>query len=303
MALSWIITTSFFLYAHINPACNCNGLNLSTLENWHDILPLWDAYVINFVFDYLTIFVTLHLFRLALTKTAFAIPGFVLLDIGISLFLAWACYLSLDAANRYKVNHYFPGIELTPSNNSDPTKVKGKYTIYNYTIEERETIIDEILYLGLEAKVDTSKITNNTLVTFQDEYAPLSLQNYIIGVTSFVIHKQIPTLGKGQIILEDEKGIKSYEYNYGYPSAEVQLVISISTLFPILIYSILVLFFLFSKTIFIVGSKFTERIINTSIEGVQEDEIDKFKPGLHFGIVLGLILALLNIVSEALNLL
>ena len=97
------------------------------------------------------------------------------------------------------------------------------------------------------------------------------------------------------IIVSENNRTKNYYVSLGAFIPFNKIVVASTTLLPSLIIFLIIVFLTLSKIIFQYSQILLERILRTAME--REKEIEKFSPGTHVGVVIGLIIIILKIIE------
>ncbi|MEZ4927572.1 MAG: hypothetical protein R3A50_14930 [Saprospiraceae bacterium] len=293
---SWCVTTIFYYIGVFMLPEN----NKPIISVWHDYLPWYPVYLINLVFDFITIFVTLKVL-IWIRGRSFIIAVLGLLTDGfIAYFLFVVCLVtlvpSMNLATRLNIGtlytqesefsehlHGDGAITISSANLSKLGYAESTYEMFQKDGFSDKAIMkfDRIDRSYFEIRFDAMR----KLLSFKSFY-----QNLI---------KRQPIIISGKIGMEVTEGERSKTYyfiNSRYNLSPVELALSLTTLIPTIIFIFFIMFFYLAKEIFFIVRGFFFRLLKTSL--IDESSWDKFMPGTHIGSTLGLIIVILKLIDE-----
>lgn len=281
-SLAYIISIPFDLYRMSN-----------RITKWHDYLPWYPTYFVNFIFDLCTIVITIQILKWIKDKNVvYSITG-LLFDIFIAYTLFVFCIGGLKI-----------GDEIAE-------KIIGGNDFVNHQVSSDAPFLfsqKNFAALGIP-KSTFNKIENNgfsegaviSIVVppdFEDQpfghVAPLfsvsAFYKYVILRKSYVERTPI------SIVATQADKCQTFS-GYGEKAlSPFVLAVSATTLIPTFLFIFTLLTFYVSKEVFYLTKLFLNRLVKTSL--VEETAIDKFSPGAHLGTVLGLVVALLKLLDD-----
>ncbi len=288
---SWVLTTFFNLIAILISYFSKDYLfKRDPIVKWHDILPLYNVYIVNMLFDFLTILVTITILKFIVNKNfTVAFLGLIInLIIAYSLFIF--CFIltmkSFPFADKTllkfethtqkslheKYNKGTP-ISFTLRN----IEILGLEKDFYKSYKEMGFSNKAVFYMKLENKADNEIYSE--LLDYRKSLKDILTLKYSSNL-EYNFHIEEPGMTYTSTVI-------THPYlNFSY------LVVASTTLIPISVIILFLIFYYISKELFLLNKKFLERILNSSI--YNRKRIEEFNPGAHIGTVLGLIIVLLK---------
>ncbi len=292
MILSFIITSSASIIAfYIN-----GGFNDLKYQKWHDVLPWYPTYIVNFVLDFLTIFMSIIILKFIRKR------GFVISILGLLLdfFLAYSFFalvmitviptndfiFKLGAGNQY--------VSMTPKSKFKQGKTIPINTVSNFEeIGISKKTLKSIFNDGFTNKAFIKQINidkQSIWVKFSNLYSFESFYNLIIKRN--VVERSI----KSEIMVFEGENKKNYILNVDYKFSVFIILLSLTTLIPTTLFLLFLAAMYISKKLFQLSKFVMIRVFKSSIDDV--DDMNKFNPGVHIGSVIAILICILKLLDE-----
>ena len=292
--ISWILTSSFHALFSIDALCpRCS----EAIIKWHDYLPWYPTYIVNYFFDVFTIAITIHILRKIRNRSfAIAFAG-ISLDFFVSYILTIACYLSfaissfvfseLNMGKRWTLEEEKREIAHNRFNHSE----RLSWNLRSFRVPEEEIKL-----------IKKEGFSENSRIILHRRELGFELRQRIIAYPEIIFS----TLqGKRHIIpfrfnveiVDGDKRMNKVVHGESLRSNK-HLATSLTTFIPVVLFlSVLFLMYL-SREILVISRFLGLYFLETATQDTSKDDFDgtKFKPGLHFGILFGLVGAIAALV-------
>jgi hypothetical protein len=297
--LSWLFTTFISFLVKYNPACNCDTPSFSFYEIGKT-LPFYDVYLINFIFDLITVYLTLKIFKFIHQKKTYTAITFIIIDLLISFFLSWSCFTVLEQSQWLKLDNKLPFYEkFNRNSNNLELEILDNFE-YSLLIKNKSDLSNYLKKSNIK-NFNVENIPENVSGKIYKKMDNVSFQDYFEQVKSFIKNDSLKKTRTHNIVLNYDSKTETHVIRCNIAVSSKIAGYSLSSFLPILFYAFLLFIVILSKPILYLSKTISKRIINTSIQDVNENEIFKFKPGGHFGAVLSIIIAIFELIKELLN--
>lgn len=296
LLISWLLTSVAFLLSYfIDPK-----LFLSTKTYWHDYLPWYPIYIMNFVIDYLTFFATLVILKNLVGKNEIIkLLGYTF-DLFIAYTLFSVCYFVTP-----KIQDFFD--DLDSYTNVSTREIRDELK-FNEKIDSIPLNLWSFHASGLDEtfydKLKRDSFSSKAFVFYEgrretkeiEEFVLKSLLNPRRALSVFMLREDSFENDDASFVVKEETRIEVYQ-GRGYFKADPSLFcVSVTSLFPTYLYVSILIVLLLSALVYKAGRIFLYRVFKTAIK--EDEEIEKFSIGTHIGLVVSLIIAILKFLSE-----
>ncbi|MCB0542497.1 MAG: hypothetical protein KDC70_03215 [Saprospiraceae bacterium] len=295
VSVSWVLTSVMHVFGVLYSNYDNGNYHV---QYWHDFLPWYPAYIVNFIFDAATIFFTIKILeRIRGGGTLKSMSGIVI-DAIIAYVLLVLCVVS------FEIGAYFGKIINIGEQWADHHYDRYTHSINHldklsenmHSLEFEKERIDEVFRLGF---------TDNAKIKFigADNLKCLKSEIFVFPEAFFNFIKKERIRAEGTFVYEitefDRRLTIQLETQEAYLTPS-HLSTAMTTFLPTLVYLLILLIMYVSKEIIYVTRQFSLRFLKSAVENAAGETFDvsKFKPGLHFGILLGVLSALVKLAIE-----
>lgn len=290
--VSWILTTLFFLLGIHLPSCAECKQNITI---WHDYLPWYPSYVLNYFFDLLTILITIWILKYLENKNLLVSIFGISLDLVLSYVLVafYAATVVGSSAWAVKYGLGVKYIKITEAESLAMGNPEPLSLLYSKGLKDN-AVVDSIRKenFGSDAKF-----------IFETKRVSLKMMRLILRegpeIYSDIFRGIEPRQPTDLVVLVfDKNKSKRFPMEYSGTLATEHLILALSSFIPITLFLIAFLTLLISKEILELTRLFSKRFLKTSIQNSSVDDLAKFKPGTHFGIFLSFIVLLTDLIRH-----
>ncbi|MCB0526910.1 MAG: hypothetical protein KDC65_00425 [Saprospiraceae bacterium] len=295
--VSWLLTTVFYFIGESHPSMQKSRI----IQHWHDYFPWYPMYLVNLLFDFLTVFVSLRILTWIKSKPFLIACGGLILDITIAYILFIICIIALIPSIQLALKLNFATNFVIHHNEIDNHRLYGEpmafkldnfklngYPEYTYSMikDDHFTEKAQVRYI----RHDRSYI-NARLEAIKQLFSLKAFYSLVVEREPYALNE------RGELLVTEGNISKTYSLTQiSYTFSPTEIALSATTLIPTAIFIFFLLFVYLSKEVFTLSAAFLRRLIKSSL--VKEDALDKFSPGTHFGAVLGLLIAILKLLDE-----
>ena len=287
--ISWVLTSLMNIIGLAHNSCLFNCI---PLEYWHDYLPWYPFYIVNFIFDFLTIAITIRILIIIKNKNLVVASLGIISDFIFSSILLIACLLCFSFANSFFLKLSF-GSKFV---DHQPKNIAKDFQIVNY---DKQVLTDLGLNPRIFHTIENEGFSKNAILKIRRSNFYLQyLKEIPKSIAVFFLGKEIYYKQNYDIEVEESNNKMILKTYVLYPLPVFHVSTAMTTFFPLFIYlSILFLAYL-SKEISTLGRMFGLRIFKSLIQRSSTEDIFKFNPGIHIGILLSLIIVIIKLISE-----
>lgn len=284
---SWLLTTIFSQLNYFHPQTKPY---LSDLRVWHDLLPHWIIYLTNLLFDFLTITTTIVILKFIKNKGFwFSLFG-LLIDSLAALTFYIFCIISFGFLSSASWDMDSLSESSRESTNLS-INITDSFSVNMRRIGVDENTITDVLELGYSEKAKINWIGMEPDITLEWQVFYEGFPKYLKGES---IWKR--AIQRFEII-EGKKTIVKEISVIGTASIQ-RFTLALTTFLPTAILLITLLIILISKEILKISHFIGKRFVMSAIQTTDLENFEpvKFKPGLHIGVLLGVIIAIIQLV-------
>lgn len=238
------------------------------------------TYVVNFLFDALTIMITLKVLSIIRSKGRLISTALILLDVILALILSIGCLTLSSAIGRFSLEHKLVWTSQIATEQETLEAVVKKYTEENnaaFRYEEVVTIFP-IKYSNLERM----KIATHSIIDF-----------LISGSNSYSYNTTI------RVELNQESLRKKITIPYTFKHFLLyHILFSLTTFIPIFLYLSIFVIIVIAKPVLAICKVITMYVLEVATESNPSINHKDFIPGTMFGILIGLVTALGKAIIE-----
>lgn len=198
-----------------------------------------------------------------------------------SFLLSFFCFKTLEIADKAILNF---GQNIEIDGKKVTVSLTDKRAIIDYIID------DEDLY-----DLDTLEISQNATGEFIWTRPNQSFKDYLVGIKDVLLHKASYTTLPRSLIIYDKDYITEVNIDFDTLNAQRNYMLSSTIFLPLIIYFLIIVIISISKLLFFYSKLFSKRVIKSSFDSQNIEKLENFKPGIHFGSIIGLMIALLYI--------
>lgn len=289
LVFSWLATSLFSVFGKYQ-SLMVSGFDLEDYR-WHDYLPMYSTYIVNIAFDFLTIFITVKIFTYIVEKAPVFKLLFIVLDLIVAFFLAYLCYVCILETNKIE----FPGHDKFARTSYNQKNQNNQYYFSDVIRIDDKVKLSNWLGSENRMKVDLEKVDYAEIIMFDPYVSP---KYYIERVYNSLKNSKYVIKSTGVLKVYSNEDIQQFTIQKRVEISNGFLFISLSTFLPSAIFFAILIFIMTSKMVFNFSKWLSHIIIGTMTENVDQNKIQDFKPGTHIAKVLGVIVAVLNLLIE-----
>lgn len=295
IVISWVLTTAFFIY------CVVVGYSetATIIVAWHDYLPWFPTYIVNFIFDFLTILTSIIVLKFIHNKSGIVKLFGIAFDLVLCFVFFVFCSIFFEKANDI--------FDSLLSINKKETYHNGQngfmqFDGVNYQKDSLVSkdfprhLIDSIEYLGfsenatIEVALYESSFISEIKYYFSlfPEIAILSLQKRPAKFDVNVLLK----------IRENTKN-KTFVLRGESVHNRIGIIVAMTTFLPTYIYLVGILLLILFRLVIILSRNFVLRWGKSLIQNAKKDNDEiEINPGVHIGVFLSVLIGILKLIGE-----
>ncbi|MCB0529607.1 MAG: hypothetical protein KDC65_14085, partial [Saprospiraceae bacterium] len=272
VSVSWVLTSVMHVFGVLYSNYDNGNYHV---QYWHDFLPWYPAYIVNFIFDAATIFFTIKILeRIRGGGTLKSMSGIVI-DAIIAYVLLVLCVVS------FEIGAYFGKIINIGEQWADHHYDRYTHSINHldklsenmHSLEFEKERIDEVFRLGF---------TDNAKIKFigADNLKCLKSEIFVFPEAFFNFIKKERIRAEGTFVYEitefDRRLTIQLETQEAYLTPS-HLSTAMTTFLPTLVYLLILLIMYVSKEIIYVTRQFSLRFLKSAVENAAGETFDVSK--------------------------